>query len=49
MGMIGHHKGAIHMAQMVLDSNNAEASHLAREIVTSQTKQITYMETLLTK
>jgi uncharacterized protein (DUF305 family) len=48
-GMIGHHKGAIHMAQMVVDSNNAEASALGKAIVDSQTKQITFMENLLTK
>jgi uncharacterized protein (DUF305 family) len=48
-GMIQHHKGAIHMAQMVIDSNNAEVNKLAHAIVTSQTKQITYMESLLKK
>lgn len=46
-GMIGHHKGAIHMAQMVVDSNNAEAAALGKAIIDSQTKQITYMESLL--
>jgi uncharacterized protein (DUF305 family) len=48
-GMIGHHKGAIHMAQMVVDSNNAEANALGNAIIDSQTKQITYMESLLNK
>ena len=48
-GMIGHHEGAIHMAQMVVDSNNAEASALGKAIIDSQTKQITYMESLLAK
>jgi uncharacterized protein (DUF305 family) len=48
-GMIGHHKGAIHMAQMVIDSNNAEAYKLGHAIVESQTKQITYMESLFAK
>jgi uncharacterized protein (DUF305 family) len=48
-GMIGHHKGAIHMAQMVVDSNNAEANALGNAIIDSQTKQITYMEALLAK
>jgi uncharacterized protein (DUF305 family) len=48
-GMIGHHKGAIHMAQMVIDSNNAEANKLGHAIIDSQTKQITYMESLLKK
>jgi uncharacterized protein (DUF305 family) len=48
-GMIGHHKGAIHMAQMVIDSNNAEANKLGHAIIDSQTKQIAYMESLLKK
>ena len=48
-GMIQHHKGAIHMAQMVIDSNNAEVAKLAKAIVDSQTKQISYMESLLKK
>jgi len=48
-GMIQHHKGAIHMAQMVVDSNNAEVANLGKAIIDSQTKQITYMESLLTK
>jgi uncharacterized protein (DUF305 family) len=48
-GMIQHHKGAIHMAEMVVDSNNAEAKALGEAIIASQTKQITYMESLLAK
>jgi uncharacterized protein (DUF305 family) len=48
-GMIGHHKGAIHMAQMVVDSRNGEANALGNAIIDSQTKQITYMESLLGK
>ncbi len=48
-GMIGHHQGAIHMAQMVIDSNNGEVRALANSIVTSQTAQITYMQSLLKK
>jgi uncharacterized protein (DUF305 family) len=48
-GMIGHHKGAIHMAQMVIDSNNAEANKLGHAIIDSQTKQIASMEQLLKK
>ena len=48
-GMIAHHKGAIHMAQMVVDSSNAEASALGKAIIESQTKQITFMESLLAK
>lgn len=46
-GMIGHHKGAIHMAQMVVDSNNAEAAALGKAIIESQTAQIKFMESLL--
>ena len=48
-GMIAHHKGAIHMAEMVVDSNNAEAAKLGAAIISSQTEQITYMESLLAK
>jgi uncharacterized protein (DUF305 family) len=47
--MIAHHNGAIEMAQMIVDSKNAEAKALGNEIVESQTKQITYMESLLLK
>ena len=48
-GMIGHHEGAIHMAQMVIDSNNTEARTLGENVVRSQTAEITYMKTLLAK
>lgn len=48
-GMIAHHEGAIHMAQMVVDSNNAEARALGEAIITSQTKQIADMKVLLAK
>ena len=48
-GMIGHHEGAIHMAQMVIDSTNAEAKALGEAIIDSQTKQIAYMKELLAK
>ena len=47
--MIGHHKGAIQMAQMVVDSQNVEANKLGHAIIESQTKQITDMESLLAK
>lgn len=46
-GMIAHHEGAIHMAQMVVDSNNAEAAALGKAIIESQTAQIKFMESLL--
>jgi len=48
-GMIEHHKGAIQMAQMVINSSNAEAKVLGTAIVDSQSKQIQYMESLLSK
>jgi uncharacterized protein (DUF305 family) len=48
-GMVAHHQGAIHMAQMVVDSTNPEAKALGKAIIDSQTKQIAYMETLLAK
>ena len=48
-GMIEHHKGAIQMAQMVINSSNAEAKALGTAIVDSQSKQIQYMESLLSK
>lgn len=48
-GMIEHHKGAIHMAQMIVDSNNSEVAELGQAIIESQTKQIAYMESLLKK
>lgn len=48
-GMIEHHKGAIHMAQMIVDSNNSEVTELGQAIIESQTKQIAYMESLLKK
>ena len=48
-GMIAHHQGAIQMAKMVTGSSNAEAATLGKAIVKSQTKQIEYMQNLLTK
>lgn len=46
-GMIGHHEGAIEMAQMIIDSNNAEAKKLAENIVSSQTAEIAQMKKML--
>jgi uncharacterized protein (DUF305 family) len=48
-GMIGHHEGAVQMAQMVLLSANPEAKALGEAIVESQTKQITFLKALLAK
>jgi uncharacterized protein (DUF305 family) len=46
-GMIAHHEGAIQMARMVLDSDNAEAKALGENIVESQTEEIALMEKML--
>jgi uncharacterized protein (DUF305 family) len=48
-GMIGHHEGAIRMAKMVINSDNAEVKKLAEAIISSQTAQIEYMKSLLAK
>ena len=48
-GMIKHHKGAIEMAQMVLDSDNAEAAKLGKEIVRTQQAEINQMQDLLNR
>jgi uncharacterized protein (DUF305 family) len=49
LSMIEHHNGAIEMAQKVLSSSNLEVQKLAESIVSSQTDQIAYIETLLNK
>jgi uncharacterized protein (DUF305 family) len=46
-GMIAHHEGAIDMAEMVVDSANAEAAALGKAIIESQTAEIEEMKTLL--
>jgi uncharacterized protein (DUF305 family) len=46
-GMIAHHEGAIDMAQMIVDSSNAEAAALGKAIIDSQTAEIAKMKTLL--
>ena len=48
-GMIAHHKGAITMAKLVVDSSNPDAAALAKTIIDSQTEQIAVMEALLSK
>jgi uncharacterized protein (DUF305 family) len=48
-GMIAHHKGAITMAKLVVDSGNEEVAKLASAVIDSQTKQIERMEALLAK
>ena len=47
--MIAHHEGAVEMAQMVVNSDNAEAKALGKAIIDSQTEQIKYMKSLLEK
>lgn len=47
LSMIEHHKGAIEMAQAVLTSKNTNVRALAESIVSSQTDQIAYIESLL--
>lgn len=46
-GMILHHKGAIEMTQMVVESSNKEIRDLAESIISSQTSQIEQMKKLL--
>lgn len=47
-GMIAHHKGAVTMARKVLkDGKSSDVTALARNIVTSQTAEITIMKRLL--
>lgn len=46
-GMIAHHKGAITMAKMVLNSKNPEVSALAASIIKTQEEEILFMEELL--
>jgi uncharacterized protein (DUF305 family) len=46
-GMIAHHEGAIQMAQMVIQSPNAEARKLGEEIIASQTAEIELMQKML--
>lgn len=48
-GMIAHHKGAITMAKLVVDSSNPDAAALAKTMIDSQTEQIAVMEALLSK
>lgn len=48
-GMIGHHRGAIQMAQMILGSDNDEAKALGEAIVKTQQNEIIYMQGLLEK
>ncbi len=48
-GMIKHHEGAIEMAEMILESKNAEAASLARNIIETQKTEIETMKKLLAR
>jgi len=48
-GMIKHHQGAIQMAEMIIDSDNDEASQLGKNIVESQSAEIERMRQLLSR
>jgi len=52
--MIDHHDDAIHMAERILErdpegTGHAELREMAQKIITDQTAEIEYMETLLTE
>ena len=47
-GMIKHHEGAIDMADLVIDSKNAEVAALANSIIEAQRAEIATMKELLT-
>ena len=46
-GMIGHHQGALQMAKMIENSDNAEAKQLAANIMKSQSAEIDKMKQML--
>jgi uncharacterized protein (DUF305 family) len=48
-GMIGHHKGAITMVQMIADSRNLTVKAFGEKVVTNQSAEITSMQQLMTK
>ena len=48
-GMIAHHQGAIEMADMVVNSKNAEAAKLGADIIQIQTSEIAELQLLLSK
>jgi len=46
--MIGHHQGAIQMAQQVIDAgDNAVVISLAQKIIAAQTAEIAQMQSML--
>ncbi len=46
-GMICHHQGALQMAKMIENSDNAEAKELAANIIKSQSAEIEKMKQML--
>jgi hypothetical protein len=45
--MIGHHEGAIEMAQDIKGNKNSEVKALSEAIISSQTAEITEMKNLI--
>lgn len=48
-GMIGHHDGAIHMTQMIVDADNPEIKAFGENVVKVQTAEIAQMKAMLKK
>lgn len=48
-GMIGHHKGAISMVQMISDSKNSTVKAFGEKVVTNQSAEIRTMQQLMKK
>jgi uncharacterized protein (DUF305 family) len=48
-GMVGHHDGAIHMTNMINDSQNPEIKKFGEAIVKNQTEQVTQMNAMLSR
>ena len=48
-GMIGHHNGAIHMTQMIVDADNSEIKAFGENVVKVQTAEIAQMKVMLKK
>ena len=48
-GMIGHHDGALHMTNMIIDADNAELKAFGEGIIKVQTAEIAQMKDLLSR
>ena len=48
-GMIGHHDGALHMTNMIIDADNAELKAFGEGIIKVQTAEIAQMKEMLKK